>query len=122
MTKNPAASLTAEQTAKLRAIAAVVAPRTPRMPSADDIDLVGAAMEPVFLARPDLLVPLRELLDGLDALATPSDQVAGLARENGTQFAVLMQVVAGAYYMDARVRRALEYTGQHPAPFFHLHG
>ena len=81
------------------------------MPSAGDIDLANAPLDKVLRARPDLLEPLCRLLDsfGSDAMeiAVPS-----LERDEPQAFEMLMQVVAGAYYMDAHVRSLLGYDGQ----------
>lgn len=105
--------LTDGRRAVLRALADIIVPRTARMPAASDIDLSGAPVDHVLRARPDLTGPLATLLDRLDTTA-PAREVAQLADDDKRAFAMLMQVVAGAYYMDERVRMALGYGGQRP--------
>ncbi|MDQ0390939.1 hypothetical protein [Labrys monachus] len=107
--------LTEPQRAALRAFADVIAPGTARQPSAADIDLAGAPVDLALAARPDLQPPLAALLDRLDT-ADPSEEIRRLEADDRPAFGILMLVVAGAYYMDPRVRAALGYAGQTPPP------
>ena len=95
----------------LERLADVVIPRTAGMPSASDIGLVGMPVEHVLRSRPDLASPLCLLLDSLGDEA-PERFVSRLAVANPKAFSVLMQTVAGAYYMDQSVRRRIGYPGQ----------
>ncbi len=90
----------------LAGLADVIAPRWNNLPSASDIDLTGEPLDRALQARPDLIEPLRALL--LEIVASrPVDAVDHLQRARPAQFHVLMQVVAGAYYMNEKVREAL---------------
>jgi hypothetical protein len=106
-----AAPLSPDRRARLAALAEVIAPRWNAMPSAGDINLAEGPVDRALQARPDLVEPLARLLDEINS-AQPQAEVERLSRERPTAFWVLMQVVAGAYYMDAGVRAALGYAGQ----------
>jgi len=107
----PQQSLNSHRRGRLAAVADVILPRAEGMPSASDIDLANAPLDKVLLARPDLLEPLCQSLDSLSSDAIETN-VPSLARDEPQAFEVLMQVVAGAYYMDTHVRSLLGYDGQ----------
>lgn len=107
----PQQPLNSHHRARLAAIADIIVPRAGGMPSASDIDLVNAPLDKVLRARPDLLEPLRQMLDSLNGEVIEKT-VTGLQRSEPETFDVLMQVVAGAYYIDSHVRRLLGYDGQ----------
>jgi len=110
-----AAGLAAAERAVLAALAEAIAPRTARMPSAGDIGLTaeGGPTDRVLRLRPDLAPALELVL----ARATESrlDPAAFLHRLRETDpvgLLALMQVVAGAYYMQPAVMAAIGYSGQ----------
>ena len=95
----------------LAAVADVIAPTTGEMLSASAIDLAGEPVERALRARPDLAPPLQLLLDRL-VNQPPTDLTRWLDRLHTNEISILMQVVAGAYYMHPAVRRILGYAGQ----------
>jgi hypothetical protein len=103
--------LSAPQRRCLATLAEIIVPRTEAMPSAGDLDLCGEAVDQVLRVRPDLGAPLAALLEKTAALA-PENAVSWLAAQDPLAFSVLMQVVAGAYYMHPVVWQLLDYPGQ----------
>lgn len=97
--------------ATLRALADVVVPQRGAMPSGSAIGLEGEPVDRVLRARPDLVMPLAGLLDRLAGQEAAS-AVSDLPDRDPAGFSVLMQAVAGAYFMHERVRAALGYFGQ----------
>ncbi|MBX3598915.1 MAG: hypothetical protein KF874_15225 [Rhizobiaceae bacterium] len=100
--------LTSHQRECLAVVADKILPRTPEMPSASDLDLSNTLVDKVLQSRPDLVEPLRKLLD----LRLASPESLTLADLNTQDIETLFQVVAGAYYMDPTVRRLIGYDGQ----------
>jgi pantothenate kinase-related protein Tda10 len=96
-------------------LASVIFPRTQAMPSAKDIDLGQNLLDEALRARPDLVVPLRSILDSVGD-RFPSTFVSLLAADEPARFAILMQVVAGAYYLDPHVCAAIAYPRQTAKP------
>ena len=96
-------------------LAESIFPRTPTMPSAIDVALSQDLLDDVFRARPDLLIALPAILEKIGDQA-PSSFLSDLAAHDTASFSLLMQIVAGAYYMDRRVRAAIGYTGHRPIP------
>ena len=111
MRATPSSPLSPDERTLLAALADVIAPRWNSLPSASDIDLAGEPLDRALQARPDLIEPLRALLLEIEA-SPPVDAIHHLQRARPAQFHVLMQVVAGAYYMNEKVRAALGYPGQ----------
>lgn len=89
----------------------VIAPGYDRMPSASAIDLEGEPIDRVLRVRPDLTAPLVEFLDRV-AGADIRGAVRRLSADDPARFFVLMQAIAGAYFMDESVRESLGYFGQ----------
>ncbi|WP_284945971.1 hypothetical protein [Acidisoma cladoniae] len=73
------------------------------------------AIDCVMRARPDLFVPLAALLDTNTDRTVP-EFLETLATQEPESFSVLMQVVAGAYYLDDGVRKTIGYNGQRAIP------
>jgi hypothetical protein len=99
----------------LAALADVLIPAGPDMPSASQAEVAGKWLDAVLLARPDLVDALRGVLAktrGRDA----HEAVADLRAGHPASFAVLAEVVPGAYFMNPDVQRAIGYTGQGPRP------
>jgi len=107
----PEQALNSSHRHRLASIADLMLPRADGMPSASDIDLVNSPLDKVFRARPDLIRPLRQILDSLRSDTTETD-LRLMQRDEPEAFELLFEVVAGAYYMDAKVRRLLGYDGQ----------
>lgn len=109
------AGLDAAQRAVLAALAEAIAPRSARMPSAGDLGLTGEGgpADRVLRLRPDLAPALELVL--ARAAESRLDPAAFLHRLQETDAAgllALMQVVAGAYYMQPAVMAAIGYPGQ----------
>lgn len=98
--------LTPGQRAALASLADRIVPRAAEMPSAGDLGLAeaGGLIDRVLTLRPDLGSDLRRLLDS-PAYREPETLAAA-------ELGVLMQVVAGAYYMHPVVRARIHYPGQ----------
>jgi hypothetical protein len=111
MTTGNVSQLSPSERAVLAGLADIIAPRWNALPSASDIDLSHGPIDRALRARPDLVEPLRQLLDEM-RIQDGATAIEQLQRERPAQFAVLMQAVAGAYYMDESVRAALRYGGQ----------
>src|ERR1700712_3569282 len=108
-------SLSDPQRSLLARLADTIVPRSEGRPSAGDILRTPAALDRVLVARPDLLAPLMTILQ--EFRDPPS--LASLDRlsiHQPKQFSALMQVVAGAYYLDDGIREAVDYAGQFPSP------
>jgi choline dehydrogenase-like flavoprotein len=95
---------------RLSALADALVPAADGMPSASEADATGKWVERALAARPDL-VPAFER-----ALATAD--VQRLAEEDPDAFAALADIVAGAYYMNVKVRKRIGYPGQKSSPPF----
>ncbi len=97
--------LSQSRRAALAAVADFLVPRTERMPGAGDLGLFapGGLADRVLAYRPDLAVALDSLLD------TPLPPPAGMSP---AALSILMQVVAGAYYLHPEVKRLIGYAGQ----------
>jgi hypothetical protein len=109
-------SLDPAQRSVILRLASVIFPGTPRMPSAMDVALSQDLLDDALRARPDLVSPLLGILDTVGGEA-PSNFVNRLAADEPERFSILMQVVAGAYFLDRRVRAAVAYSGQTAVPF-----
>lgn len=107
--------LSTEERRVLAALAEVIVPAYGRMPSAGAIDLCHAPIDRVLAVRPDLAAPLRRLL--ADATGwEPRAWIEALERDDPPALRRLLEAVAGAYYMDARVRALLGYRHRRIAP------
>jgi hypothetical protein len=99
------------QRSLLARLADTIVPRSEGRPSAGDILRTSAALNRVLLGRPDLLAPLKSILQEF------SDQsnlefLDRLSIEQPKHFSALMQVVAGAYYLDDGIRKGVDYAGK----------
>lgn len=95
----------------LTRLADLIVPACGELPAAGTLDLGGAPIDRLLRLRPDLLPPLRVLLEECAALP-PADLPTWLDALSPTAMAVLLQVVAGAYYLQPEVRRLIGYPGQ----------
>lgn len=105
------AVLTPERRVVLTALADAIAPAAFGMPEASalGLTLTGGLVDRVLALRPDLAASLPSILD---ASGPPTDPAAILGGIDHAWLAILMQVVAGAYYMHPVVRKRIGYTGQ----------
>jgi hypothetical protein len=99
----------------LAALADVLIPAAGELPAASAAGVAGDGLDRVLASRPDLLSPLLRLLRAARGRAA-AEIVAELRANDPAGFAVLAEVVPGAYFMDARVRALVGYSGQQPRP------
>jgi len=103
--------MTPEQRRTLARLADVLIPASGGMPSASSVDVAGRQLDLVLHSRPDLAASLPPILDhvgGRESL----EAVAILERERPDDLVLLLQAVAGGYYMHDEVRQLLGYAGQ----------
>jgi len=108
-------SFSTEDRTTLAALADVLIPAGGGFPSASEAGASGEGLDLVLAARPDLAEPLSRILEA--ARGRPAAAVvAELRASNPEAFGVLAEVVPGAYFMNAAVRKALGYAGQDARP------
>jgi len=112
-----ATTLDAGQRETLYALGDVLIPAVGEMPSASTADPQGKWLDKALAARPDLLPTLAELLDRAHG-REPSEEARRLHAEEPDAFGALSQIVAGAYYMNLKVRKRIRYPGQGKRPPF----
>jgi hypothetical protein len=105
----------ADRRAVLAAMADVLIPSGDGMPSASGAGVAGGLLDAVLTVRPDLGAPLAALLDGARG-AEPADAVAQLRSTDPAGFGLLADVVAGGYFLNEEVQRAIGYPGQRQVP------
>lgn len=94
-------------------LADVLIPAGSGQPSASAAEVQGDWLDQVLLARPDLVVPLKDVLakaQGQDAAGF----VADLRASGDPHFGVLAEIVPAAYFMNPSVQKAIGYSGQGP--------
>ena len=101
--------------ALLGALADVLIPSGDGMPSASEAGVAGRWLDEVLKLRPDFGSPLSAVLDGVKG-AEPAAAVARLRTDDPAGFGVLAEVVAGGYFLNPNVRKAIGYPGQQPVP------
>jgi hypothetical protein len=99
----------------LARLADVLIPAADGMPSASEAGVAGPGLDAVLSSRPDLRDGLHELLRLADGQA-PLPAVASLRSADPALFGLLGEIVAGAYFMNPQVRKAIQYDGQTPRP------
>lgn len=104
-------SLSLSERKVLAGLAEILVPRRGDMPSASEVDLAGMPIDTLLASRPDLVDPLCALLARVGG-RDPRDVVEQLDRTGSAELKLVLQVVAGAYYMVPSVRAALAYPGQ----------
>jgi len=108
-------SLDAAGRAVLAGLADVLIPAGDGFPSASEAGVAGEGLDLVLAARPDLAEGVERLI-ALARGSDPAAAVAGFQASDPAAFAVLAEVIPGAYFMNAGVRAALGYDGQAPRP------
>ena len=108
-------SLSTEDRKTLAALADALIPAGGGFPSASEAGAAGEGLDLVLAARPDLVEPLASILRA--ARGRPAEAVVAELRASSPEaFGVLAEVVPGAYFMNAGVRKSLGYTGQDARP------
>ncbi|MAC81700.1 MAG: hypothetical protein CML66_26975 [Rhodobacteraceae bacterium] len=99
--------LSSAQTETLIRLADVILPRHGRMPAASEIGLAARVVREALPLRPDLRTPL---ITALDEIGTQPARawVEGCDRPFLTQ---VIELLAGAYYMDQQVMDILGFPG-----------
>jgi hypothetical protein len=101
---------------RLARIAQVLIPAGDTMPSATEVGVAHALLDRVVAAVPSLAGALTSALDSDVAEEDVSSWLEGLAARDPAAHSSLLLAVAGAYYLDPKVRRRLGYEGQVPQP------
>ncbi len=83
--------------------------------SASQARVSGEWLDQVLGVRPDLADGLKKILQ-LALGRAPEEAVAEFQKNDPAAFGTLAEVVAGAYFMNPRVRAALGYEGQTARP------
>lgn len=94
-------------------LADVLIPPGDGRPSASQAEVHGDWLDQVLLARPDLVVPLKDLLVKAQGHDLKSF-VMELKLSDPMAFGVLAEIVPAAYFMNPTVQKAIGYSGQGP--------
>jgi hypothetical protein len=108
-------SLSRDQRAALAALADVLIPAGNGLPSASAAEVAGQWLDQVLAACPDLTAGLQDVLRKT-AGHIPVEAVEQLRTKDIAAFAVLAEIVSGAYFLNPDVRRAIGYSGQSARP------
>jgi len=109
------APLEAGQRAVFAALGDVLIPAADGMPSASEADPAGRWLDRALAARPDLAPRLASVFAAA-AGREPAAEVDRLRSSDPDGFAALATAVAGAYYMNIKVRKRIGYPGQAKNP------
>jgi hypothetical protein len=93
------------------ALADLLIPAGDGFPSASEAGVAHHGLDQLLAVRPDLLEPLQDLLRRAKDRA-PADFVPELRKDDPATFAVLAELVPGAYFLNPDVRAKLKYNGQ----------
>jgi hypothetical protein len=104
-----------DRRAVLAAVADVLIPKGDGMPSASEAGVAARWLDDVLRLRPDFGAPLAAVLDGMKAV-DPAAAVARVRAEDPAGFGILAEVVAGGYFLNPEVRKAIGYPGQQSVP------
>jgi choline dehydrogenase-like flavoprotein len=96
--------------ARVARLADELIPAREGLPSAGDADPQGKWLARALAARPDLEAPWERGLEASDA--------RHLEAQDPEAFAALTTIIAGAYYMNVKVRKRIGYPGQKATPPF----
>jgi hypothetical protein len=106
-------NFSAEDRQRFAALADVLIPADDRMPSASQADVAGQWLDAVLAARPDLIEPLKSLLDKF-GFYQPQEFIDQLRNTDRAALDLLLEIVPNAYFMNPAVQQALGYAGQGP--------
>ena len=98
--------------AAFEAMADLLIPAGPGMPSASQARVGTAGLAEVLKFRPELKAPLEALLETCKAKTAR----AALDSLDSASFGMFAEIVASAYFMNEQVRAKLHYRGQHAHP------
>jgi hypothetical protein len=99
----------------LAGLADVLIPAGRGLPPASEAGVAAEGLDQVLAARPDLEAELERVLRAARG-RDPAAAVAELRAKDPAGFAVLAELIPGAYFMNPRVLAAIGYGGQvaHP--------
>lgn len=107
----PELPLTPASRSRLAGIADQLIPETDGMPAASSVGVADRQLEVVMKSRPDLLEPLRRVLDS--SFSGPAvDFLESVAETDPQGHEALVLTILGAYYSSEQVVRVLGYPGQ----------
>jgi hypothetical protein len=110
-------TLTGGERQTLAALADVLIPAASGMPAATEAKAHEKWLDRALAARPDLEPALRRVLEAA-AGRDPAAEAERLHADDAEGFQALSALVAGAYFMNLKVRKRIGYTGQgNRAPF-----
>jgi len=104
-----------EQRGILAGLADVLIPAGEGFPSASQAGVAQKGMDYVLNCRPELLEGLRKLLEAARGRA-PAEFMRELEKSDPAAFAILTDLVPGAYFLNPAVREKLGYGGQTAQP------
>jgi hypothetical protein len=110
-----ATSLDEKGRALFAAMADLLIPSGGGMPSASEAGVAARWLDEVLRVRPDFGAPLAAVIADAGG-ADPADGLARLRNSDPAGFGVLAEVVAGAYFLNPDVRKAIGYGGQQQVP------
>ena len=96
-------------------LADVLIPAGEGLPSASEAGVARDGLDQVLSFRPDLADELKRLIAAARR-SPPAAFVADLQQTDPAGFALLAELVPGAYFLNPRVREALGYRGQTARP------
>ena len=102
----------------LAAVADVLIPKGDGMPSASEAGVAARWLDEVLRLRPDFGPPLADVLDSMKGV-DPAASVARVRKDDPAGFGVLAEVVAGGYFLNPEVRKAIGYPGQQSVSIEH---
>jgi hypothetical protein len=105
----------ATERATLGLLADVMIPPGENWLSASAAGVSGEGLDRVLAVRPELAQGLKALLQSARGRAA-ADVIAELQANHPTAFAVLAEIVPGAYFLNPQVRTAIGYAGQIARP------
>ena len=108
-------TLNQEQRAILAALADVLIPAGEGFPSASEAGVANEGLDYVLNCRPELTAGLTQLLATARGRA-PAEFLAEIQKNDPATFAMLTDLVAGAYFLKPVVREKLGYGGQTALP------
>ena len=104
-----------EQRAILAALADVLIPAGEGFPAASEAGVAQKGLDDVLSCRPELVAGLRNLLSFARG-RVPTEFLSELRESDPAGFAILADIVPGAYFLNPGVRAKLGYGGQTARP------
>jgi hypothetical protein len=108
-------NLTTAERQLLAKIADILIPAGEGFPSASEAGVAKDGLDQLLAVRPDLLEPLKRLLDSARA-KDPAEFCRDLQTNDPASFGILAELVPGAYFLNPDVRAKLRYDGQTARP------